>query len=232
MLIINKPSASMEQCQTWINNVKTAHPLAKAMIPLLYNAALANGIDPVVLIAQAMKETGYFNFQGVIRPNFCNTCGLKVTKGGGDQDPGAHKRFEYWEDGIMAHSDHLALYAGAPNMPKYSPDCASHSNEGYKHNGETKDPRHFTYLLGKCPTVESLGGNWAPSADYGNSVVQIANQIINTKAPTNEYKDLYEQEIQRNQTLQEKQKQKIKSIQDKLVQFQNLITKTKNMLGD
>jgi hypothetical protein len=132
----------------------------------------------------------------------------------------------------MAHSDHLALYAGAPNMPKYSPDCASHSNEGYKHNGETKDPRHFTYLLGKCPTVESLGGNWAPSADYGNSVVQIANQIINTKLPTNEYKNLYEQEIQKNQALQEKQKQKIKSIQDKLVQFQNLITKTKNMLGD
>lgn len=89
--------------------------MASAMVPLLWDAAVANGVDPVVLIAQAMKETGYFNFKGVLRPNFCNTCGLKVTKGGGDQDPGAHMRFEYWEDGIMAHSDHLALYAGAPN---------------------------------------------------------------------------------------------------------------------
>ena len=195
MKILNTPSATLEQCKEWIKGVKTAHPMASAMVPLLWDAAVANGVDPVVLIAQAMKETGYFNFKGVIRPNFCNTCGLKVTKGGGDQDPGAHKRFEYWEDGIMAHSDHLALYAGAPNQPKYSPDCASHTNEKYKHNGTTKDPRHFTYLHGKCKNVEDLSGNWAPSSTYGQDIVKMANQIINTKVEVHDcvefYKELY-----------------------------------------
>ena len=195
MKILNTPSATLEQCKEWIKGVKTAHPMASAMVPLLWDAAVANGVDPVVLIAQAMKETGYFNFKGVIRPNFCNTCGLKVTKGGGDQDPGAHMRFEYWEDGIMAHSDHLALYAGAPNQPKYSPDCASHTNEKYKHNGTTKDPRHFTYLHGKCKNVEDLSGNWAPSSTYGQDIVKMANQIINTKVEEHDcvyfYKELY-----------------------------------------
>lgn len=200
MKILGKPSATLDQCQTWIDGVKTAHPMAKAMVPLLWDAAIVNGIDPTVLIAQAMKETGYFNFKGVIRPNFCNTCGLKVTKGGGDQDPGAHMRFDYWEDGIMAHSDHLALYAGASNQPKYSPECGSHQNEQYRHNGTTKDPRHFTYLHGKCPNVEDLSGNWAPGSDYGQEVIRIANQMINTiveertcsNPEDSNYKELYE----------------------------------------
>ena len=194
MDILSEPRATLQQCQEWLNNKPTAHPLAHAMLTLLWDAAIVNGIDPCVLIAQAMKETGYFNFKGVIRPNFCNTCGLKVTKGGGDQDPGAHKRFEYWEDGIMAHSDHLALYAGAPNMPKYSPDCASHINANCKDNGTTLDTRHFTYLLGKCTTVESLGGNWAPSSSYGNDIVKIVEEIMNTKTRPNE-KDLLKNKI-------------------------------------
>ena len=192
MKIINEPRATLEQCLVWIDTIKTAHPLAKALIPILYESAIKNGIDPTILIAQAMKETGYFQYKGVLRPNFCNTCGLKVTKGGGDQDPGAHMRFEYWEDGIMAHSDHLALYAGAIGFPKYSPECASHSNEKYKNNGTTKDPRHFTYLYGKCPNVEDLGGSWAPSKTYGEDIVRMANQIINTKVPIDKYKMFYE----------------------------------------
>lgn len=181
MKILSEPRASLEQCKEWVRKTKTAHPLALAMVPLLWDAAMANKIDPCVLIAQAMKETGWFNFKGVIRPNFCNTCGLKITKGGGDLEPGAHMRFEYWEDGIMAHSDHLALYAGGSNMPKYSPECASHQNEQYKGNGTTKDPRHFTYLLGKCKDVEDLAKNWAPSPTYGTDIVSMVNQIINTK---------------------------------------------------
>ena len=204
MLILNKPSATQEQCQEWINNVPNAHPLAEALIPSLWGSAIKNGIDPVVLIAQAMKETGYFNFKGVIRPNFCNTCGLKITKGGGDQDPGAHNRFEYWEDGIQAHADHLALYAGAPNFPKYSPDCASHPNEQYKVNGTTTDPRHFTYLYGKCKTVESLGGNWAPSLSYGEDIIQMAQQIINTVVPENEFEQRYLEEKAKREKLERK----------------------------
>ena len=177
MKIINKPTVSYKQCENWIKSKRTANVLALENLPIMWNAAVENGIDPAVLIAQSMLETGWYNFGGVVPASYHNPCGLKITKGGGCQDVGAHMRFFSWEDGIMAQSDHLALYAGGPTVPKYSPECASHQNSDKKANGTTKDPRHFTYLYGKCPTVESLSGNWAMSKTYGNDIIKMINEI-------------------------------------------------------
>ena len=177
MKIINKPTATYGQCEAWIKSKKTANKLALENLPIMWNCAIKNGIDPVILIAQSMKETGWYNFGGVVPASYHNPCGLKITKGGGDYEVGAHMRFKSWEEGIMAQSDHLALYAGGPYVPKYSPECASHLNEDHMDNGTTKDPRHFTYLFGKCPTVESLGCNWAPSASYGTDIVRMVKEV-------------------------------------------------------
>ena len=177
MKIINKPTATYKQCEEWIKSKKSANKLALENLPIMWNCAIKNGIDPVILIAQSMKETGWYNFGGVVPASFHNPCGLKITKGGGDREVGAHMKFESWEDGIMAQSDHLALYAGGPYVPKYSPECASHLNADHMDNGTTKDPRHFTYLFGKCPTVESLGCNWAPSASYGTDIVKMVKEV-------------------------------------------------------
>ena len=181
MKIINKPTATFKQCEAWIKSKKTANKLALDNLQIMWDCAIANSIDPCVLIAQSMKETGWYNFGGVVPASFHNPCGLKITKGGGDYEVGAHMRFKSWNEGIMAQSDHLALYAGGPNMPKYSPECASHQNENCKGNGTTQDPRHFTYLFGKCPTVESLGCNWAPSASYGTDIVKMIEEIYSMK---------------------------------------------------
>lgn len=181
MKIINKPTATFKQCEAWVKSKKTANKLALENLPIMWNCAIKNGIDPCVLIAQSMKETGWYNFGGVVPASFHNPCGLKITKGGGDYEVGAHMRFKSWEEGIMAQSDHLALYAGGPYVPKYSPECASHLNEDHMDNGTTKDPRHFTYLFGKCPTVESLGCNWAPSASYGTDIVKMIKEIYSMK---------------------------------------------------
>ena len=183
MKIINKPTATYKQCEEWIKSKKTANKLALENLPIMWNCAIKNGIDPVVLIAQSMKETGWYNFEGVVPASFHNPCGLKITKGGGDYEVGAHMRFASWEDGIMAQSDHLALYAGGSTVPKYSPECGTHQNENCKANGTTKDPRHFTYLFGKCPTVESLGCNWAPSASYGTDIVKMINEVYAIEVP-------------------------------------------------
>ena len=186
MKIINKPTATYEQCEKWIKSKKTANKLALENLPIMWNCAIKNGIDPVVLIAQSMKETGWYNFGGVVPASYHNPCGLKITKGGGDYEVGAHMRFKSWEDGIMAQSDHLALYAGGPYVPKYSPECASHLNADHMDNGTTKDPRHFTYLFGKCPTVESLGCNWAPSASYGTDIVKMIKEVQAIKVTESE----------------------------------------------
>ena len=199
MKIINKPTASFKQCEAWIKSKRTANKLALDNLQIMWDCAIANGIDPCVLIAQSMKETGWYNFGGVVPASFHNPCGLKVTKGGGDYEVGAHMRFKSWQEGIMAQSDHLALYAGGPNMPKYSPECASHQNADHKANGTTQDPRHFTYLFGKCPTVESLGCNWAPSASYGTDIVKMIKEIYSMEveeepAPSGEVEAIPEPE--------------------------------------
>ena len=180
MNIISKPTATYEQCEKWLRS-KTDCELAIQNLPILYNAAVSNGINPVVLIAQAMVETGFFKFGGVIDSSFHNTCGLKTTKGGGNYVANAHMRFATWEDGIQAHADHLGLYAGSPNCPKYSPECASHQNKDYKCNGTTKDPRHFTYLYGKYKTVESLKGSWATDPQYDKKLMKFIREIEGTQ---------------------------------------------------
>lgn len=189
MLILSKPTATKDQVMQFIKNTKTAHPLCFAIVPMVYDEAVKVGINPVVAVAQALKETGYFNYKGVLRPNYCNICGLKGTCGGGDYDPNAHKRFEYWEDGVQAFIDHLALYCGVKGYPKYNKETEMNyiKNSSFydvkklKKNGTTQDPRHFTYLFGKVKTVEDLSGNWCPSKSYSDDLLTIIKKIEGTK---------------------------------------------------
>lgn len=185
MNILTKPTATLNQCINFTKNKKTANKLCFTLIPIIYEEAVNRNINPAIAIAQAYKETGYFNFGGVLDSSFHNVCGLKNPAGGGDKDKNAHKRFESWEVGITAYLDHLALYAGAKSYPRYSADLESYyKSKGLKYdsnklkqNGVTEDPRHFTYLHSKCKTVESLSGNWAPAKTYGSDIVKMVKEI-------------------------------------------------------
>lgn len=176
MNILNKPEVTLEQCTEWAKS-KKASELYMTLVPKLYGIALAYDIDPALVVAQCAKETGYCKFGGVLDASFKNTCGLKISKGGSCVDPDAHKRFDTWEDGITAQCEHLALYAGKEGYPLANP----------------LDPRHFSYLHGKCKTVESLSGNWA-GATYGQDLVKMMQEIKSIKVSTSnvdvqEYKD-------------------------------------------
>ena len=167
-LILNKPSASLEQVKEWAktkNNNSEFINLAE----IYFELAPKVGVDPVIAYAQMAHETGFLykiKSAAGIDSSYHNPCGLKITQGGGDYQASAHKRFADWGAGIDAHIDHLALYAGANGYPKTF----------------TQDPRHFPYLLGTCKFVEDLGGKWAPSKDYGSKLMKYVNEIRNTKA--------------------------------------------------
>ena len=126
-----------------------------------YSASCGN-VNPAVAYVQAAKETGYGRFGGVLNESFHNPCGLKTSKGGDDTDPNAHMRFNNWDEGVQAHLDHLALYAGAQGYPK----------------SKTYDPRHFPSVYGKSKTVTGLGKNWAPSPTYGNEIMALYNNLL------------------------------------------------------
>lgn len=158
--IEGKNTATVLQMQNWARSKKASLEFIK-LAPIFYKIGLEAGVNPVLAYAQSAKETGYGKFGGVIDATYHNPCGLKTTSGGGNTDPNAHQRFKNWEEGIQAHIDHLGLYAGIAGYPKTI----------------TPDPRHFPYLFGKAPTIEELGGKWAPSATYGTEVLRLAREI-------------------------------------------------------
>ena len=202
MLILNKPTSTYLQCKKWAES-KNPNPLFLEILPKLYNIAIENGIDPTLVIVQCAKETGYCKFGGVLDASFRNPCGLKIAQGGDNYDPNAHKRFDSWDDGITAQCQHLALYAGKEGYPLSNP----------------LDPRHFSYLLGKCPTVESLSGNWAGKT-YGQDLVVMMAQIINTDVD-----ELYELEsmIEELKSIIEEKDKTIKDLQDKLYRIKEIL---------
>ncbi len=193
MNILGKSAVSYTQLETWVKSVKTANPLLLKNLPIMWRLANERGILVELFVAQVVVETGYLNFGGVLNASFHNTCGLKTTKGGGDYVANAHMRFSSWEEGLTAHADHLALYAGAKGFPRYSPNTKGYENEKYKSNGTTKDPRHFTYLYGKCPTVEGLSGTWATNKKYAQDLKAVITKIRNTKVDDKNNKVVTEQ---------------------------------------
>ena len=189
MNILGETKISYNQLKAWVKSKKTADPLLLTNLPSIWRAAVKRGILPEVMCSQICVETGYFKFGGVLDASYHNTCGLKTTKGGSDKAAKAHMKFKSWEEGINAHADHLALYAGAKGFPKYSPETKGYYNENCKANGTTKDPRHFTYLYGCCKTVEGLSGTWATNKKYAESILSLVKEIQNTKVNEDKVED-------------------------------------------
>jgi len=185
--IIGEPTATLKQMKQWAKD-RNANQLFIDTADIFYDVAVKEGCDPVVVYAQSAKETGFFKFGGVIDASYHNTCGLKISSGGGNYDPNAHKKFKNWEEGITAHVHHLLLYAG---------------KEGYPLK-DTPDPRHFSWILGDAPIVELLSGKWAPSPTYGQSIIDnYINGILDTEVIELDFETLYYEAMEREDKLKE-----------------------------
>lgn len=155
MDILGPSTVTKEAAQRWAAS-RSCTAEFFALAEIFWRLSPLVGVRPEVAYAQAAHETGYGHFGRAVTPEHRNTCGLKVRDPGADDAADSHARFPTWEVGVQAHLDHLALYAGAPGYPRQ----------------DTPDPRHFGWIAGKAPTVEELGGKWAPSAEYGKRLVE------------------------------------------------------------
>lgn len=160
--IISQSQVNAEQAKKWAKS-KGATETFVNLADLYFKYSHDHGdVNPAIAYVQAAKETGFGKFGGVLDESFHNPCGLKIAAGGSDTDPNAHKRFDDWDQGVQAHLDHLALYAGVDGYPR----------------DNTYDERQFRTVKGTSPTVNSLGGKWAPSPTYGEEVNQLYNDLL------------------------------------------------------
>lgn len=151
-----RPTADRRKVHRWADSKRCAE-VFHDVIDAGWEQAADIGIDAAIFVAQAAKETGFGRFGGVIDASFHNSCGLKTAAGGDNDDPEAHTRFPDWERGTRAHCAHLALYAGAISTARAK---------------RLGDPRAFDSIHGVSPTVQDLGGKWAPDPAYGRSIVR------------------------------------------------------------
>jgi len=131
------------------------------------------GIRGDLAFAQALKETGYFQFYGSVRSFQNNFCGLGAagTENTGQEvlngvDPmrvysiaGLHGlSYLTVADGVEAHIQHLYAYATDADLPA---DC------------ELLDPRFSYVKRGTASRWVDLDGRWAiPGNGYGESIIQ------------------------------------------------------------
>ena len=124
--------------------------------------AEAEGVKAEVAFAQAMKETGYLKFGGIVKIEQYNFAGLGALD---NNSEGQCASFKDVRTGIRAQIQHLKAYASTEKL-----------------NQECVDPR-FKYVHRGCaPYVQWLGINenpsgkgWATEKNYGYS---IANDYI------------------------------------------------------
>lgn len=172
MRILGPASASLAVVAKRVKAEPKATPeFAGVMLDTLWAEAERYGVDPVGVVAQSAKETGYGSFTGAVKAIMRNPCGLKIAQPGfvtgtdGDKTL-AHAQFASWRVGARAMVQHLRAYAGAP-VP---------------HIDLVVDPRYEAALLVGLDTpvvdFEGLGGGkWAPSLTYGAEVVAIARRL-------------------------------------------------------
>lgn len=169
--ILSAPRATVSQARAWAAANKAPQRFID-LAPLYWEIApQRGGVDPALAYVQFAHETGYLYRDGRsgagLDASYCNPCGLKTTAGGSDTASSAHTRFDNWMQGVTAHIDHLALYAGADGYPRK----------------DTPDPRHFAFIDGTAETVEQLGGKWAPNPQYGVGLVAKLLELMATTAP-------------------------------------------------
>ena len=129
---------------------------------ILYEEAVDEGIRPELLFCQAMKETGWLRFGGIVKVEEFNFGGLGAT----DVDPNANK-FRDVRTGLRAQTQHLVAYAKAG----VKASDLHHGLVDVRFNLVNKGSAPYIQYLGIPDNPQGTG--WASSSGYGYDIVQM-----------------------------------------------------------
>ena len=127
---------------------------------LIYEEALAEGINPDVVFAQSMVETGWLKFGGQVSPEQCNFAGIGALDSGVCGASFNGYGSESVRMGIRAQVQHLKAYSGTGELVN---QCI--------------DPRFHLVKRGTAPFVENLSGTWASDVSYGVKIRRILTRL-------------------------------------------------------
>lgn len=125
------------------------------------------GVRGDLAYAQALLETNYFRYGGLVKASQNNFAGIGAT---GPNQPGAS--FATPEEGVLAHLQHLYAYASTVPLPEGMP---------------LVDPRFDRVERGSAPNVGALSNRWASDPEYGRKIDRILGEILMEPAPGDAY---------------------------------------------
>lgn len=108
-------------------------------IDMVFEEALIENVRADIVIAQAIEETGYFQFGGIVKPSDNNFAGIGATG-----QAGVRAKFSSSRIGVRAQIQHLKAYASTDNLANF---CV--------------DPRFKYVNRGSAIYLEDLAGKWA-----------------------------------------------------------------------
>ena len=143
-------------------NVRLKGITVKELANLFIIIGAKEGVRGDVAFAQALKETGYFSYQGDVLPKQHNYSGIGTTGNGVK----GHF-FRSPNQGVTAQIQHLKAYASTDAL-----------------NTKQVDPRFHLVKRGSAKTWQSLHRKWAmqPRGNYGTDILSIYKEM--GKTPT------------------------------------------------
>ncbi len=131
---------------------------------IYYEEAEAEGVRAEVAFTQAMKETGWLKFGGIVKVGQFNFAGIGALDG---NEEGQCASFKNVREGVRAQIQHLKAYGSEEPLKN---DCV--------------DPRFERVKRGCAPYVEWLGikenpdgYGWASAEGYGHSIVDMIKKL-------------------------------------------------------
>jgi hypothetical protein len=135
----------------------------RAIVADYYAVAPAAGLDPLLVIAQMVEETGNLTSFWSQRPRR-NPAGIGVTG-----QPGEGVSFPDWKTASRAHIGRLLAYALAKNTENQAQAKLIQEALSFRPLPDA--------LRGAAPRLSGLVGTWAHDPHYAENISSVANQI-------------------------------------------------------
>jgi hypothetical protein len=138
----------------------------RTIVRLYDTTARSVGLDPLLVVAQMVLETGNLSSEWSQRPRR-NPAGIGVTG-----EPGEGVSFPNWKAAVRAHVGRLLAYslaAGAENATQLALIDEALTWRAL--------PDH---LRGAATSLSGLAGTWAADRQYATKIVRLANEIRTT----------------------------------------------------